>query len=239
MYSVPTPLYDIHPKDFSHPSYVDQFNGHLNTGSGEPLYPPSRLPFNGMLASTFQSPHAAFYHQSPDGGLVSAFQPNGFTFDGRLAPAFQYNEMPPLSRNAPSPSSLSSSFEATLTPPGPSLGSIPQLYPELEDNLPPPPAAPRARRRRTRGPNKRPPGTGFSYLLVRLIFRLVSETSSNLKQQTPARTHRRRSSRWKSELPWKSIIPTVPVAARGRLLRGARIALRGKSTSFRTTTARD
>ena len=157
MYPVPAPtsLYDIHPGDFVHPNYADQFNGHFSTGSVEPCY--SEHLSDGMLVPTFQDPYGAIYH---------AFQPNGYTFDGGLAPA----QMSLLSGNTPSSSSLSS-LEATLTPPpGPSFGNIPQLYHEiLEDNTPPLSIAAHARPRRTRGPNKRPPGTGFSYQLVRLF----------------------------------------------------------------------
>lgn len=177
MYPAPAPPYDIHS---SHPSYVNRFSGHFNTGSGEPFYP--QQPYNRLLAPTFQSPHATLYHQPPDGGLASAFPTNDFTFDGtrRLAPAFQYNEMLPLSTNTPSSSSLSLLFGATSTPPGPSLGNVPQLYPQLEDNLPPPPVSPRPRRRRTRGPNRRPPGTGFSELLVRFISVFSSSRLRNV-----------------------------------------------------------
>ena len=180
MYSVPAPAprYDINSGDFVHPNYADQFNG-FNTGSVEPPY--SQYMPNGVFPPTFQDANSAFYHQAPGGGFPDpSFQPNGYTFDG--GPTFQ--QMSPLSGNTPS-SSSQLSFETTWTPPpGPSFGNIPQLYPEvLEDNAPPPSAAPRARHRRTRGPNRRPPGTGFSDLLVRFIAYLVSKTSPNLKRK--------------------------------------------------------
>jgi hypothetical protein len=161
MYSVPTSLY---PNDFVHPDYMDPFinNGQFDMGTGELFYPQQH--FDGTLASAFPNLDGVSYHQPPDGGL---------------APAFQYNpvQMSPLFTGTPSSSSQSStSFEATLTPSlGPSLGNVPQLYPELEDNIPQPTAAPLdhrgpvSHRRRTRGPNRRPPGTGFSSLLVRFI----------------------------------------------------------------------
>ena len=176
MYSVPThtQLYDIYPKDFAHPSYSDQFNGGFNTGSGESFYP--QQDFSGMLP-TFQNPNGMNYYQAPEGRQASAFQPNGYTFDGRIAPAsvMQYNYMPPFPRNIPSSSALSSSsstsFGATLTPPGPLFGNTPQLLPGLEGNIQPTAAAHAhvTSHRRARGPNKRPPGTGFAQLLVRFI----------------------------------------------------------------------
>ena len=233
----PTSLYDIHPGEFVHPNYADQFNGHFSTGSVEPCY--SEHLSDGMLAPTFQDPYGAIYYQARDGRILDhALQPNGYTFAGGLAPT----QVSPLSGNTPSSSSLSSSFEATLTlPPGPSSGNIPQLYPEiLEDNTPPLSITAHARPRRTRGPNKRLPGTGFLDLLVRFISYLVSETSPNFERKTLSLAHCRRSSRGMSELQWKRII--LPVAgirhpqrrARGRRRR----TLRGKSTSSRTSTAK-
>ena len=170
MYSVPTStqLYDIYPKDFAHPSYSDQFNGGFNTGSGEPFYP--QQDFSGMLP-TFQNPNGMTYYQAPEGRQASAFQPNGYTFDGRIAPAsaMQYNYMPPLPRNIPSSSALSSSSPT-------SFGNIPQLLPGLEGNIQPTAAAHAhvTSLRRARGPNKRPPGTGFAQLLVRFISFFLS-----------------------------------------------------------------
>lgn len=178
MYAIPAPapLYDIRPKDYAHPSFAGHFNGHYNTGPGEPSYY-SQHNFNGMVAPNFPYPNGTYYDQAPDGGLLApAFQqPNEYAFDGGLAPAFPY-QLSPLSGNTPISSSLSSPFE-----------NIPQLYPEpLEDNSPQQTAAPHARRRK-RGPNKRPPGTGFADLLVRLVSYLVSKTSPNLteKQSCP------------------------------------------------------
>ena len=162
MYSVPTSLYDIHSNNIVHPDYMDPFNGQFDMGTGELFYP--QQPFDGLLASALSNHDGVSYHQPPDGGL---------------APAFQYNpvQMPPLVTGTPSSSSQSSSsLEATLVPSlGPSLGDVPQLCPELEVNIPQPTAAPLSHRgpvsrhRRTRGPNRRPPGTGFSSLLVRSI----------------------------------------------------------------------
>jgi hypothetical protein len=204
MYSVPrpTPRYDIFPKDFVHPSYAGQlngqFNGQFNVGSEEPVYP--QYSFNEVLAPAFQDPNSSFYHQAPNGGLLASafqqngyafnggpartFQQNGYTFGGGPAPAFQY-QMSPFSGHTPGSSSQlsSSSFETTLTPPGPSLESILQQFPqaELQENILQPPSAepaPVTSGRRTRGPNRRPPGTGFTDLLVRFIsFHLVSESS--------------------------------------------------------------
>ena len=174
MYSVPAPapLYDIRPEDYAHLSFAGHYNGHYNTGSGEPSYPQHN--FNGRVAPNFEFPNGAYYQMAPGGELLvlaPAFQqPNEYAFDGGLEPAFQYQSSP-LSGNTPSSSSLSSPFETTLTPPpGPSFENIPQLYPELlEDNSPQQTSPPQARPRRTRGPNKRPPGTGFADLLVRLV----------------------------------------------------------------------
>ena len=184
MYSVPVPapLYDIRPKDYAHLSFAGHFNGHFNTGSGELSYPQHN--FNGMVAPNFQDPNT-FYQQPPDGVLLaSSYRQNAYAYDGGLAPAFQY-QTSRLSGNTPSSSSLSSPFETTLTPPpGPSFENIPQLYPELlRDNSPQQTAAPHARHRRTRGPNKRPPGTGFADLLVRLVLYLVSKTSPNFDRK--------------------------------------------------------
>ena len=162
MYSVPTSLYDIYPNDSAYPDYVESFNGQFDMSTGELFHP--QQPFDGTLAPAFPNLDSVSYHQPPDGGL---------------APAFQYNpvQMPPLVTGTPSSSSQSSSsLEATLIPSlGPSLGDVPQLCPKLEVNIPQPTAAPLSHRgpvsrhRRTRGPNRRPLGTGFSSLLVRSI----------------------------------------------------------------------
>ena len=148
------------------------------------------------MLPTFQNPNGMTYYQAPEGRRASAFQPNGYTFDGRIAPAnvMQYNYMPPFPRNIPSSSALSSSsstsFGATLTPPGPLFGNTPQLLPGLEGNIQPTAAAHAhvTSHRRARGPNKRPPGTGFAQLLVRFFFffHLISE-SSNLNGKLLAR----------------------------------------------------
>ena len=208
MYSVPTStqLYDIYPKDFAHPSYSDQFNGGFNTGSGDPFYP--QQDFSGMLP-TFQNPNGMTYYQAPEGRQASAFQPNGYTIHstGNCQISEGTGACFPISTSPPSGNTLSSSFlsspssssEATLTPlPGPSLENIPQLYSEpLEDNSPQVTAILHARRRRTRGPNKRPSGTGmkrtkrsrnpvtgFPDLLVRFITCLVSETSPDFERKS-------------------------------------------------------
>lgn len=188
MYSAPTPQFDINRKNFVHPGYANPFNG-FNTGSGGPFYPQQQQQsFDGMSAPIFPTPDGVTFHQPPDGGLPSIFQPNGFNFGGELAPAFQYNSAQvtsPLLRTPSSSSQSSLSFEATSRPsPGPSFGNVPQLYPQLERKNPKPRGIGRARksptkRPRKRGPNKRPPNTGFSYLMVRFFFfHLVSETSS-------------------------------------------------------------
>jgi hypothetical protein len=185
MYTVPAPapLYDIRPKDYAHLNFAGHFNGHYNTGPGEPSYYPQHN-FNRMVAPNYQYANGTYYHQVPDGGLLApAFQqPNVYAFDGGLAPAFPY-QLSPLSENSPSSSSMSSQFETTLTPPpGPSFENIPQLYPEpLEDNRPQQTSPPQARR--TRGPNKRPPGTGFADLLVRLVSYFVSKPSPNFERK--------------------------------------------------------
>jgi hypothetical protein len=185
MYSAPTPQFDINRKDFVHPGYANPFNG-FNTGSGGPFYPQQQQSFDEMSAPLFPIPDGVSFHQPPDGGLPSIFQPNGFNFGGGLAPAFQYNSVQvpsPLLRTPSSSSQSSLSFEATLRPsPGPSFGNVPQLYPEPERKLPKPRGIGRARkspskRPRKRGPNKRPANTGYSYLLVRFSPHLVSETS--------------------------------------------------------------
>ena len=179
MYSVPTPLYDIYPNDSAYPDYVESFNGQFDMSTGELFHP--QQPFDGTLAPAFPNLDSVSYHQPPDGGL---------------APAHQYNpaQILPLFTGTPSSSSQSSSsFEATLTPSlGPSLENVPQLYPELAASTPQATAAPLtssglvSHRRRTRGPNRRPPGTGFSSLLVSFIsfFSLVSEMSPNLNGKT-------------------------------------------------------
>ena len=199
MYAVPTPTphYDTNFKDFVHPSYAGQFNDQFNTGYGEPSYHQYSNQFDEILEPTFQAPNGALYYRPPDGGLVaSSVYQNRYSFDE--APA-------PLSGNTPGSSSQfsSSPFGTTLTPPGPSLvGNIPQLSSELEATIFEPTAAdpaPVASSRHTRGPNKRPPGTGFADLLVRFISFFYISSRSRLFTRTENLSQ--------NKLPWEVRVP--------------------------------
>ena len=215
----PTPSYDILANDFTHDDYSIQFDAGFNFDYS----------LNGVLA--------------PNDDLV--YNPS---FDGGPAPNFEtYNQFPQYQMQPPftgTPSSdYSTSQESSSTPPSSILDNIPQLYPELHDDVTQPfgvaqsfnvdhpfgvtqsfsvdhpfgaaqsfsvdqpsnvaqpfdvaqppdvpqpsdvaqvaqpfvaPPAPSSSNvvvsvRRTRGPNKRPPGTGYANLMVR-SFHLV------------------------------------------------------------------
>jgi len=165
MCSVPTSSRDILHNDYLHQSYIAPFDGCFDTGSRESFYP---LPFDGVLAPTFPKPNNVSYNQFPYGGLSPAFP----TYDA--VPHFQ--PPPSFTRTQSSSSGSSTSLEPTLTPsPNLLLGDLPRHYPELEGNPTQLIAEPPAKSevvisvRRSRGPNRRPPGTGFADMMVRFI----------------------------------------------------------------------
>ena len=139
-----------------------------------------------------------------------------------------------------------------MTPlPVPSLENIPQLYSELlEDNSPQVTAMLHTRRRRTRGPNKRPSGTGmkrtkrsrnpvtgFPDLLVRFITCLVSETSPDYERKNtlayPLQAKIPKGVRVALEANYCGDKLPLEMARRRR-----RMTFRGTSTSSRTGAAR-
>jgi hypothetical protein len=186
MCSIPTSSYDILYNDYVHPSYMAPIDGRFDTGSGESFYP---LPFDGVLAPTFPELNNVFHNHSPDGGLSPAFP----TYNA--VPHFQ--TQPLFTRTPSSSSGSSTSLEPTLAPaPNLLLGDLPRLYPGLDGNLAQLIAAPPAKSevavsvRRSRGPNKRPPGTGFADLMVRSfhlflgnIKRLITRAPSQKKEK--------------------------------------------------------
>jgi hypothetical protein len=170
MSSVPTSFYDILQNDYVHQNYMAPIDGRFDMGYGESFYP---LSLNEVLAPTFPKPNNVLYNQCPDGGLSPAFP----TYN--TVPHFQ---TPPSFTRTPS----SSSGSSTSLEPSPNLllGDSPRLYPELEGNLAQPIAAPPAKSEvvvsvRRRGPNKRPPGTGYADLVVRSLvssWKIINDT---------------------------------------------------------------
>lgn len=172
MSSIPTSLYDILQNDYVHETYMAPIDGRFDTGTGESFYP---LSLNEVLAPTFPKPNNVFFNQCPDGGLSPAFP----TYNA--VPHFQTPHS--FTRTPSSSSGSSTSLEPS---PNLSLGDSPQLYPEQEDNLSQPIATPPAKSevatsgRRSRGPNKRPPGTGYADLVVRSFHLVLNNNKRRL-----------------------------------------------------------
>ena len=189
------PLYDIHRNDFANQNYQVSINDGLNMGSQESFHP---LSLNEVQAP--DSPHLPLqqsnnisYFQPPQMGFTPTFATNGVTYIGGMAPNFQpYSGLRYFQTPVPSfttPPSLASSSSTSIQSP---LTTSPFL--SRKGRKTNPKAKLRGKRvtwqtakgslligkpKRQRGPNKRPPGTAFSSLLVR-PFRLVPDNSKNV-----------------------------------------------------------
>lgn len=250
--SVPTAPYDIHPNGFLNQNYEVPNDGTFGMGSAESFYPP---PLNEAQTPTFpyslpfQHPDNLSYFKPPQVGLVPTFPTNRVTYSGGLQPTSQpYNAVPhhlqsqSLSTTVLSPSGdPSTSLQGALTLSAASLrkkiqktnkkskgrgksatGNVTQSAKrELLSGNP----------RRKRRPNKRPPGTSFSDLLVR-SFRSLSDNKKRLLTFTELLArHRRTGSRMKSERPWRRSIWDVVTQLTPRTSQSSR------STGSRTATA--
>jgi hypothetical protein len=190
------PLYDIHRNDFVNQNYQAPITNGFDMGSEESFNP---LSLNEVQAPTFpyplpfQQPNNLSYFQPPQMGLRPTFPTNQVAYNGGFTPTFQpYNaahfQTLPSYTTALSPTSgPSTSLQGALTPsPAPLLqkkvlkanpksksrgkhvtrNAAQTAKGELLINKP----------KRKRGPNKRPPGTAFSNLLVG-SFRLIPDNS--------------------------------------------------------------
>ena len=198
--SAPMPLYDVHRSDFGNQNYQATIgNDGFGMGSEESFYPST---LNKVQAPSFpfpvpfQQPNNCSYFQPPQMGFAPTFPTNGVTYNGGLPPTLQpYNaathfQTQPKFTMALSPTSDSStSLQGGLTPsPIPLRKEMKKANPKSKSK------GKRVTRnatqfakgelligkpKRQRGPNKRPPGTAFSTLLVR-SFRLVSDNSKDV-----------------------------------------------------------
>ena len=199
--SVPRILFDIHRNDFVNQNYQVPVNDGFNMGSEESFYPPS---LNEVQAPSFpytinfQQQNNLPYSQPPQMGSAPTFPMNGVTYNGGMAPIFQpytgihYLQTPaPSFTTAPSlASSSSTSLRYPLTPsPIPLLKEVQKASPTKSKSKGKQVTRPAAQTakvelligkpKRKRGPNKRPPGTAFSNLLVG-SFRLIPDNCKNV-----------------------------------------------------------
>jgi len=189
--SVPTYPYDIHPNDFLrifNQNYPFPVNGTFGMGPGESFYIPS---LNEAQAPTFpyflpsQHPNNLCHIKSSQAGLAPTFPTDRVTYNGGLPPTFQsYNAVPHLQIQPSFTTSLSRTSGSSTSLLSASTPSPASLLREKvhKANSKSKEKGKRATRnaaqsakselltgnqKRKRGPNKRPPGTSFSELLVR------------------------------------------------------------------------
>lgn len=182
--SAPVPLYDIHRDDFVNHDYEVPINDPFQMGFEESY---SSHSLGGVQAYNF--PQQTIYSQAPQMGLAPRFPNyNGgmTTFQPFTGPPQVYFQTPPPLTAASSFASSSSSFQYPLTPPpAPVCKEVQKANPKTKLN------GKRVTRnvtqvakrgllsskpKKKRGPNKRPPGTAFSNLLVG-SFRLIPDNS--------------------------------------------------------------
>lgn len=196
--SVPTPL-DIHSNDIFNQNYQAPINSTFGMGSGGSFYSPS---LNRVQPPTFpyplpfQHPNVPYFEPSQV-GPAPPFQSNQVTYNGGLPSTFQpYSAAVPHFQTQTSFTTVlrptyssSTSLQGALTPSLASLSKkVQKANPKSKGN------GKRATRnatqsakrelltgkaKRRRGPNKRPPGTSFSDLLVR-SFHLLPENKKPL-----------------------------------------------------------
>jgi hypothetical protein len=183
------PLYDIHRKEYVNPNYQAAIgNDGVDVGSEGTFYPLSVNQVQAPLAYPLQLQQAnnCSYVQHPQMGFVPTFPTNGVMYNGGFPHTFQpYNAVP---QYHPQPS-----FTPVLSPPtsgpstpsqgGPSTPSPVGLRKQVQKASAKSKSKGKSvtrnaaqtakgqlllgKPKRQRGPNKRPPGTAFSSLLVR------------------------------------------------------------------------
>ena len=186
------PQYDNRRKDFLNQKYQFSTNDGFNMSFEDRYYP---LSLDEVQAPIFQyplpsqQPNNLSYFQTPQMDLVPTFPTNGVTYNGGMAPTFQpFTGLPHFQTQtssyitAPSSSSGSSTSSSTPLQYGLTPSPIPLRKGVQKANSKPKARGKRATRnaaqsvkrqlligkakRKPRGPNKRPPGTAFSNLLV-------------------------------------------------------------------------
>ncbi len=209
--SVPASLYDVHPNDFPNQGHQVPINRSFDVGSGKSFPAHSLFPY----PLPFQQPNEVSYFQPPPQvELAPTFPTNGVAYNGGMAHNFQpYNAVPYLQTQpsfisaSSTISDSSSSRQGALTP-----ASAPSVRKQLQKaNSKSKSDGKRVTRnatqyamrelltgqpKRKRGPNKRPPGTSFSDLLVRsfrplLVYNKRPLTSRNFSRAIAGRAHAR------------------------------------------------
>lgn len=200
--SAPMPLYDIHRNDFVNQDYQVPITDGFDMGSEESF---NHLSLNVVQAPTFpyplpfQQPNNLSYFQPPQVGLRPTFPTNQVAYNGGFTPGFaptfqpynaaQFQTLPSYTPALSSTSGPSTSLQGALTP-----SPAPLLQKKVRKANPKSKSKSRRKHvtrnatqtakgelliskpKRQRGPNKRPPGTAFSNLLVG-SFRLIPDNS--------------------------------------------------------------
>ena len=189
--SVPTPLYDIH-NDFLNQNYQVPNDGTFGMNTTEYFYTPSL----NEVQIPLPHPNNISFSKPPQVGLAPTFPTNRVTYNGGLPPTFQpYNAVPHSQAQSSfttvlSPTCGSSESTSLRGPLTPSSGPVTLHQKKKEKGNPGKRATRNATQsakhqlltgnpRQKRGPNKRPPGTSFSDLLV-CSFRLLSDNKKRL-----------------------------------------------------------
>jgi len=194
------PLYDVHRNDFVNQNYQVTIGNNMGSEGSHYLLSLNKVQAPFAYPLPFQQQPNCSYSQQPQMGFAQSFPSNEITYHGGFPHTFQLHNAVPQSQGQPSFNTALSPTSGPLTPPqgGP---LIPYPVPRKAVQKATSKSKAKGKRvtrnamqtakgellinkpKRQRGPNKRPPGTAFSNLLVR-SFRLVPDkivkTSANL-----------------------------------------------------------